>query len=126
MSSLLCIFCFKQKTAYELSISDWSSEVCSSDLQRSHIHPDADRYLTGRNTVVANGITQAIVQFAEQPRRIYGNIAALLEPGRGPRGWGSSGFARLKRENGRHPRQHQSHSGDEIDGAQIGQSHEDL
>src|SRR3546814_652887 len=24
--------CFKQKTAYELRISDWSSDVCSSDL----------------------------------------------------------------------------------------------
>src|SRR3546814_477769 len=28
-----CIFCFfKQKTAYEMRISDWSSDVCSSDL----------------------------------------------------------------------------------------------
>src|SRR3546814_6707581 len=26
-------FCFKQKTAYEMRISDWSSDVCSSDLQ---------------------------------------------------------------------------------------------
>src|SRR3546814_17126897 len=25
-------FCFKQKTAYELRIRDWSSDVCSSDL----------------------------------------------------------------------------------------------
>src|SRR3546814_5331501 len=25
---------FKQKTAYEMRISDWSSDVCSSDLQR--------------------------------------------------------------------------------------------
>src|SRR3546814_1412509 len=25
-------FCFKQKTAYDLRISDWSSDVCSSDL----------------------------------------------------------------------------------------------
>src|SRR3546814_11444016 len=25
-------FCFKQKTAYVLRISDWSSDVCSSDL----------------------------------------------------------------------------------------------
>src|SRR3546814_9753433 len=25
---------FKQKTAYELRISDWSSDVCSSDLRR--------------------------------------------------------------------------------------------
>src|SRR3546814_5812513 len=28
-----CVFCFfKQKTAYEMRISDWSSDVCSSDL----------------------------------------------------------------------------------------------
>src|SRR3546814_4136442 len=27
-------FCFKQKTAYEMRISDWSSDVCSSDLKR--------------------------------------------------------------------------------------------
>src|SRR3546814_19414362 len=25
-------FCFKHKTAYEMRISDWSSDVCSSDL----------------------------------------------------------------------------------------------
>src|SRR3546814_9603399 len=28
------IFFFKQKTAYEMRISDWSSDVCSSDLYR--------------------------------------------------------------------------------------------
>src|SRR3546814_8642344 len=28
------LFCFKQKTAYEMRISDWSSDVCSSDLYR--------------------------------------------------------------------------------------------
>src|SRR3546814_20225342 len=30
--SFLCFFFFNQKTAYELRISDWSSDVCSSDL----------------------------------------------------------------------------------------------
>src|SRR3546814_5929786 len=31
----MCVFFIvKQKTAYELRISDWSSDVCSSDLQR--------------------------------------------------------------------------------------------
>src|SRR3546814_4599728 len=30
---LLCFFFFKQKTAYEMRISDWSSDVCSSDLE---------------------------------------------------------------------------------------------
>src|SRR3546814_1452275 len=28
------IFFFKQKTAYEMRISDWSSDVCSSDLRQ--------------------------------------------------------------------------------------------
>src|SRR3546814_11067625 len=30
--SCCVVFCFKQKTAYEMRISDWSSDVCSSDL----------------------------------------------------------------------------------------------
>src|SRR3546814_2572490 len=30
-------FFFKQKTAYEMRISDWSSDVCSSDLQAYNI-----------------------------------------------------------------------------------------
>src|SRR3546814_4803734 len=28
----MCFFVFKQKTAYEVRMSDWSSDVCSSDL----------------------------------------------------------------------------------------------
>src|SRR3546814_4891336 len=32
-------FFFKQKTAYEMRISDWSSDVCSSDLFRPVLHP---------------------------------------------------------------------------------------
>src|SRR3546814_1474621 len=36
--SCLCLcFFFKQKTAYELRISDWSSDVCSSDLPLSDV-----------------------------------------------------------------------------------------
>src|SRR3546814_2339513 len=30
----MVVFFFKQKTAYEMRISDWSSDVCSSDLPR--------------------------------------------------------------------------------------------
>src|SRR3546814_16415963 len=30
------VFFFKQKTAYEMRISDWSSDVCSSDLGEGH------------------------------------------------------------------------------------------
>src|SRR3546814_2945297 len=43
---LYCFFCFKQKTAYELRISDWSSDVCSSDLALDL--PDSARLGTGR------------------------------------------------------------------------------
>src|SRR3546814_4196742 len=35
----LFIFFFKQKTAYEMRISDWSSDVCSSDLRNTYIYP---------------------------------------------------------------------------------------
>src|SRR3546814_2440193 len=52
---LLHVYCFffffKQKTAYEMRISDWSSDVCSSDLkdeedpgdQIGQSHPGIDR-----------------------------------------------------------------------------------
>src|SRR3546814_6310773 len=42
---MLLFFFFKQKTAYEMRISDWSSDVCSADLpqppvvQSRHRHP---------------------------------------------------------------------------------------
>src|SRR3546814_1215834 len=35
------VFFFKQKTAYEMRISDWSSDVCSSDLLRRRIRRPA-------------------------------------------------------------------------------------
>src|SRR3546814_8253871 len=34
--NLICFFFFKQKTAYEMRISDWSSDVCSSDLHKQN------------------------------------------------------------------------------------------
>src|SRR3546814_2932053 len=41
---LLCVVFFKQKTAYEMRISDWSSDVCSSDLlsRLPGTQPEAD------------------------------------------------------------------------------------
>src|SRR3546814_2402014 len=37
MFGVIFVF-FKQKTAYEMRISDWSSDVCSSDLALRHVH----------------------------------------------------------------------------------------
>src|SRR3546814_17419979 len=38
MCSYFFFFFFKQKTAYEMRISDWSSDVCSSDLEITPLH----------------------------------------------------------------------------------------
>src|SRR3546814_3055019 len=35
MDVLVLLYFFKQKTAYEVRISDWSSDVCSSDLRQA-------------------------------------------------------------------------------------------
>src|SRR3546814_3103264 len=42
------IFFFKQKTAYEMRISDWSSDVCSSDLPHPNPLPIGERGLLVR------------------------------------------------------------------------------
>src|SRR3546814_1193529 len=41
MLSVICFFFFKQKTAYEMRISDWSSDVCSSDLSNTVFFGDS-------------------------------------------------------------------------------------
>src|SRR3546814_4461056 len=56
---ILYFFFFKQKTAYEMRISDWSSDVCSSDL----------------NVVVAADYPDGAVGLQYAPR--------LLQPGMG-------------------------------------------
>src|SRR3546814_4933457 len=38
------VFFFKQKTAYEMRISDWSSDVCSSDLAALSEQEQFDRF----------------------------------------------------------------------------------
>src|SRR3546814_5796504 len=40
MKSCIVVFC-KQKTAYEMRISDWSSDVCSSDLSSKNSNEQA-------------------------------------------------------------------------------------
>src|SRR3546814_1810485 len=40
------VFFFKQKTAYEMRISDWSSDVCSSDLIETVAHNTPDKIHT--------------------------------------------------------------------------------
>src|SRR3546814_13950806 len=55
-------FFFKQKTAYEMRISDWSSDVCSSDLHRLAarfgVHDDLGQDIMG-DVLAALGIDDA-------------------------------------------------------------------
>src|SRR3546814_9192006 len=48
--SILFFFFFKQKTAYEMRISDWSSDVCSSDLTLEAALKQADE--TDKRTIL--------------------------------------------------------------------------
>src|SRR3546814_4765061 len=45
---MVVFFFFKQKTAYEMRISDWSSDVCSSDLFVGRDRLDDDAATIGR------------------------------------------------------------------------------
>src|SRR3546814_18818244 len=47
------VFFFKQKTAYEMRISDWSSDVCSSDLS-GDFHLASNLGVGGRTTATSD------------------------------------------------------------------------
>src|SRR3546814_5272392 len=67
------IFFFKQKTAYEMRISDWSSDVCSSDLLAS---------LSNNGTQTGSG-TRAAALIAARPRSIGRMAGAKRAKGTG-------------------------------------------
>src|SRR3546814_4814242 len=50
-----CVCFFKQKTAYEMRISDWSSDVCSSDLFATK-----EEWLAN---AIADGVNQSTLDF---------------------------------------------------------------
>src|SRR3546814_4208415 len=57
-----CFFFFKQKTAYEMRISDWSSDVCSSDLMKPNARKvrrigDGGRVVAGFAGATADAFT---------------------------------------------------------------------
>src|SRR3546814_9005465 len=53
----LFFFFFKQKTAYEMRISDWSSDVCSSDLLMSLLTPLGDALRCSAMSVGVMGVS---------------------------------------------------------------------
>src|SRR3546814_4737807 len=66
-----CFFFFKQKTAYEMRISDWSSDVCSSDLATGAAIDLADRTTA----------THLCIAFATTPTRHARLIADISSIG---------------------------------------------
>src|SRR3546814_20949167 len=67
------VFFFKQKTAYEMRISDWSSDVCSSDLVRLTIDAGLQAYAARRlgtqsgSVVVMDCLTGDVLTLASLP-----------------------------------------------------------
>src|SRR3546814_11389187 len=80
MCICLFFFFFKQKTAYEMRISDWSSDVCSSDLaarldsvratRQSAAMPDASKTTSPTSAGAASGDAD--------PLRAHGGFADLV------------------------------------------------
>src|SRR3546814_9836421 len=66
---IVLFFLFKQKTAYEMRISDWSSDVCSSDLQRIETE-------SGRDDQAAASELGGYRQQHERRRRQHGSECA--------------------------------------------------
>src|SRR3546814_14502968 len=74
---LFFVFFFKQKTAYEMRISDWSSDVCSSDLlQRAvdHAHENAGLAVVWRDDALAE-LDQPAVRRREGEGDVPGDLA---------------------------------------------------
>src|SRR3546814_4447162 len=76
MFVIFFVFFFKQKTAYEMRISDWSSDVCSSDLCRP---PDRRARLQTRRQPAMYPIVRASISYRRTVRPCSGlaSIACL-------------------------------------------------
>src|SRR3546814_8669279 len=70
------MFVFKQKAAYELRISDWSSDVCSSDLHAGEDHlARRDRHVALRQAAREGPLHLAL---GEGRRGVADEFAACL------------------------------------------------
>src|SRR3546814_3983550 len=65
-------FFFKQKTAYEMRISDWSSDVCSSDLQWGQARNQSSE---GRVAEQAGEIKATLIKRRERRQLAQGRSA---------------------------------------------------
>src|SRR3546814_3639385 len=101
----VCVFFFKQKTAYEMRISDWSSDVCSSDLDctRDNRRGQMARVAGFRSIrlLLATGISVPLLFASSQ---IYAAFAPVERPSHAePGNWpGYGGDRKSTRLNSSH------------------------
>src|SRR3546814_9166243 len=84
----LFFFFFKQKTAYEMRISDWSSDVCSSDLAPAKAAATIDGaglFSIEEHTHTKKGFQMFIAIMGARVERE--TFAALLDAARALGGW---------------------------------------
>src|SRR3546814_2716160 len=76
----MTFFFFKQKTAYEMRISDWSSDVCSSDLTHALSQPAFESAL---EVLAANGVETLIAPRGEYtPTPVISHAILVYNRGR--------------------------------------------
>src|SRR3546814_10534283 len=67
---MFVIFFFKQKTAYEMRISDWSSDVCSSDLYADTMLAQQISRISGVGQVNIFGEQKSAVRIQVDPEKL--------------------------------------------------------
>src|SRR3546814_1889105 len=69
----LMFFFFKQKTAYEMRISDWSSDVCSSDLHVETATRGIEKTAHRHQSVLCSGRNEIDWGLAAKDARVVGS-----------------------------------------------------
>src|SRR3546814_7264083 len=85
--AVFCVVFFKQKTSYEMRISDWSSDVCSFDLSRTAVaillrSARADGHASVSvelSAAAATGAWPALGFLAREARPVFGRWSGTQE-----------------------------------------------
>src|SRR3546814_10435035 len=81
MLVVLLVFFFKQKTAYEMRISDWSSDVCSSDLADAAAGRRKNRIVDADNPAIH--VEHGTARIAAVDRSVGLQVAVISPAGAG-------------------------------------------
>src|SRR3546814_2237527 len=82
----MCFLFFKQKTAYEMRISDWSSDVCSSDLPSGTASAPPGQKSFCTSVTISTSSGRSVREVAMPGSVRVGTTPNTMEPG-----WGCDG-----------------------------------